>query len=115
MIRRFLDCSSGHLSPETWNWLDAALSDEVLRDRRSAAVAQVSGGRTRCGWFVFVPEDGEDGDVPEDLARVLAYARASDAAYVLFDVDALPDLDLPMLHPDFAPGPADDSLPAPPQ
>ena len=26
MIRRFLDCSSGHLSPETWSWLDTNLA-----------------------------------------------------------------------------------------
>ena len=50
MIRSFLDVSSGHLSPETWVWLDAQLADDTLRYPRNAHAAQIAGGRTRYGW-----------------------------------------------------------------
>ena len=99
MIRHFLDMSSAHLSPETWNWLDARLGDGA-RDPRNDMAAHLAGGSTRHGWFVYAPEDPTDG-LPEDLARVLAEARRQGAEYALFDCDALPNQDLPILHPDF--------------
>ena len=103
MIRRFLDCSSGHLSPETWSWLDAHLGDDVLRDPADRITASLAGGRTRYGWFVYAPEDPDDA-IPEDLRRVCDSARKQGAEYVLFDCDALPMEALPILHPDFAIG-----------
>jgi hypothetical protein len=39
--------------------------------------------------------------MPEDLRRVCLYARERGAEYILFDCDALPMEDLPVLHPDF--------------
>ena len=30
MIRSFLDASSGHLSLDTWSWLNANLADDVI-------------------------------------------------------------------------------------
>jgi len=100
MIRPFLDVSSGHLSPETWVWLDAQLADDTQRDPRNAHAAQIAGGRTRYGWFVYAPEDAPLG-LPPDLLAVLITARTRGAEYVLFDCDAVPDQDLPVLHPDF--------------
>jgi len=100
MIRKFLDVSSGHLSEETWAWLDAQLAENTLRDPQHGAAAQIAGGPTRYGWFVFAPEDAPD-DFPADLLAVLKTARAQGAEYVLFDCDAVPDQDLPILHPDF--------------
>lgn len=100
MIRRFLDVSSGHFSPTTWAWLDAQFADDVLRDGRNDTARQLAGGRTRHGWFVYAPEDPCEG-VPVDLAAVLAEARKQNAEYVLFDCDALPNQDLPVLHPLF--------------
>jgi hypothetical protein len=100
MPRRFLDASSGHLSAGTWAWLDAQLSDTLLRDPRSASAAQIAGGKTRYGWLVYGPE-GIAEDLPEDLTRILLRARAQGAEYVLFDCDAAPALDWPILHPDF--------------
>ena len=98
MIRHFLDVSSGHLSPETWAWLDSALAD--ARDPGNDNAALLAGGRTRYGWFVYAPEDAPEG-FPTDLLAVLNTARAQGAEYVLFDCDAVPDQDLPVLHPDF--------------
>ena len=100
MIRSFLDASSGHLSPETWAWLDAQLSDDLLRDPAAEHAAQIAGGRTRYGWFVYASEDLPEG-VPPDLTAVLSRARARGAEYVLFDCDAAAIEDLPILHPDF--------------
>jgi hypothetical protein len=57
MTRQFLDASSGHLSPDTWAWLDARLADDVLRDPQNGVAGQIAGGRTRHGWFVYAPED----------------------------------------------------------
>ena len=103
MMRRFLDCSSGHLSSETWSWLDANLAEDVLRDPASRITAALAGGRTRYGWFVYAPEDPDDA-MPEDLRRICCSARRHGAEYVLLDCDAVPMEDLPVLHPDFQPG-----------
>ena len=98
--RTFLDALSGHLSPNTWTWLDTQFADVVLRAPTAGWAAQLAGGKTRHGWLVYAPEDAAD-DVPKDLAAVLTAARAQDAMYVLFDCDGLPVPGLPVLHPDF--------------
>jgi hypothetical protein len=103
MIRHFLDVSSGHLAPDTWAWLDTQLADEALRDPRNERAMLITGGRTRYGWFVYAGAECHDG-LPDNLATVLQHARVRGADYVLLDCDARPDLDLPVLHPDFADG-----------
>lgn len=100
MIRAFMDCSSGHLSPTTWAWLDAQFTDDELRNPHNLVAGQLAGGRTRYGWLVYAIEEPAV-DVPEDLLRVLRLARQRNAEYVLFDSDAAPDEHLPVLHPDF--------------
>lgn len=105
MIRRFLDVSSGHLAPATWEWLDAELAEERLRDT-SRRGSTLPGGPTRHGWFVYAPEDPSAEAMPDDLTAVLRHARQLGCEYVLFDCDALPMEDLPVLHPDFADPPA---------
>lgn len=100
MLRTFLDASSGHLSSGTWDWLDAQLSDTPLRDPRNESAAEIAGGKTRYGWLVYAPEGIAEG-LPEDLTRILLRAREQGAEYVLFDCDAAPAPDLPILHPDF--------------
>ena len=55
MIRPFLDLSSGHLSPDTQDWLDAQLADAVLRAPENSHAAMIAGGKTRYGWFVYAP------------------------------------------------------------
>ena len=86
----------------------------MLRDPGAAVAAQVAGGRTRFGWFVYAPEEGGTGELPDDLARVLAHARAQGAEYALFDCDSQPDPGLPVLHPDFLPATLDAVAPAMP-
>ena len=99
--RRFLDCSSGHLSQDTWAWLDVNLADDECRSPCSPVAAALGGGRTRYGWFVYATNEKLDG-LPSDLQAVCAYARRRGADYILFDCDAVPMEDLPVLHPDFA-------------
>lgn len=103
MIRRFLDVSSGHLSADTWTWLDAQFADDELRDPSNIVAGQLAGGRTRYGWFVYAPEDLVV-DIPTDLLRVFSEARKHRCAYVLLDCDAPPHPNLPLVHPNFADG-----------
>ena len=100
MIRPFLDLSSGHLSADTQVWLDAQLADDVLRAPENSQAAMIAGGKTRYGWFVYAPEDIAE-DLPDDLTTVLRKGREQGAEYVLFDSDAAPHPDLPILHPDY--------------
>ena len=100
MIRSFLDASSGHLSAETWSWLDANLADDTISNVANDTATAIAGGKTRYGWFIYAPEDAVEG-LPEDLVAVQRRARAQGAEYVLFDCDAAPVLGLPILHPDF--------------
>lgn len=97
--RSFLDLSSGHLSSETWMWLDAQTTDEMVRSLGpSAQVVLVSS--MRYGWFIYANEGPEEG-IPADLAAVFRLARQRGCEYVLLDCDATPLEDLPILHPDF--------------
>jgi hypothetical protein len=75
----------------------------ALRDPGHRIAGQLGGGRTRHGWFVYAPEDPVI-DIPRDLQVVLAEARRRGAEYVLLDCDAVPDQDLPVLHPEFFDG-----------
>jgi len=100
-VRRTLDVSSGHLSAETWAWLDAQTTDTAVRDPASRS-AEILGGRTRHGWLIYaglVPT----APVPADLLAVMRCAQRLKCDYVLFDGDARPLAGLPVLHPD-APG-----------
>ncbi len=100
MIRRFLDVSSGHLTPDTWRWLDTQFADEELRDPRNHVASELAGGRTRYGWFIYAPEHPVNA-TPADLASVFKEARKHRAEYVMFDADAPPHPGLPVLHPAF--------------
>ena len=98
-VRCILDASSGHLSPQTWTWLDEQTSDEVVREPGNR------GGRTRHGWFIYAAE-APAAPIPADLATLMQYARQQDCDYVLLDCDSLPMADLAILHPDFQDPPA---------
>ncbi len=101
VVRRTLDVSSCHLSAETCAWLDAQTTDTAVRDPASRS-AEILGGRTRHGWFIYaglVPA----APVPADLLAVMRCAQRLKCDYVLFDADARPLAGLPILHPD-APG-----------
>ena len=57
MIRSFLDASSGHLSPDTWSWLEGNLADYVISNPTNNTAASIAGGKTRYGWLIYAPED----------------------------------------------------------
>ncbi len=99
-VRVFLDVSSGHLSPETWAWLDAQTTDDMVRDPDNRLGSELLGGRTRYGWFVYA-HDRPTEPVPADLVAVMRLARRLRCAYVLLDCDAPPTPDLPLRHPGF--------------
>lgn len=101
MTRRFLDVSSGQLSPDTWAWLDAHLAGDALRDPANLIAAELGGGRTPSGWFAYAPEAPVN-DIPADLRQVFREARRRRADYVLLDSDAPIIPGLPVLHPGFA-------------
>ena len=100
MIRSFLDLSSGHLSPETWTWLDAQTTNEAVRGLGPGTQVVLAGGM-RYGWFVYAGEEPDE-TIPADLAAVFRLARQRGCRYVLLETDATPMEDLPILHPDFA-------------
>jgi hypothetical protein len=97
-IRNFLDLSTAHLSEATRDMLDEA-------DFRDGGFCP--GGRMSYGWFLYADESSkQDGswypneetrgeDMPADLWRCMAYARAHNCDYVLFDADAPIDPNLP--------------------
>jgi hypothetical protein len=76
------------------------LTSDKSSDPGNETAAQIAGGPTRYGRFVFAPEDTPD-DLPADLLAVPKVARARGSEYALFDCDAAPQQDLPILHPDF--------------
>ena len=98
-IRKFLDVSAGHLSAATWAWLDEQTTDDVVRDPFSRS-AEILGGRTRHGWFVYASEEPMP-PIPTDLANIMRHARQRDCEWLLLDCEALPLEDLPVLHPEF--------------
>lgn len=83
-IRKLLDLSTAHLP------------QEILENLPSlpATVAHA----TEYGAFLWVPNDPDEGFVempPPEVLRVQLYARSLDCDYVLFDVDAEIDPNLP--------------------
>jgi hypothetical protein len=82
-LRVFLDLSSGHITKETGDWLDAKAWTRETVTRPEAWV-----GITPYGWFVYADEDGGSPDLPEDLALCMKKARELGAEYILFDCDA---------------------------
>ena len=99
-IRAFLDVCSGHLSPETWAWLDVQTTDDMVRDPDNRLATEILGGRTRYGWFVYAHEQPTE-PVPADLVAVMQLARGLRCDYVRFDCDAPLTPNLQVLHPSF--------------
>lgn len=89
-VRKFLDLSTGHLTPETRQRID---DGEI-------SIRSVYPHPDGYGWLIYVlPEDYEF-DGPADLGKVLEYARHLDCDYVLFDCDGLRIANLPRYEED---------------
>jgi hypothetical protein len=80
----FLDCSTGHLTQQTREWLDARAMLTVLEPEKMTH--WVAG--SPYGWFIYADEEPSGKDFPADLIAVMKYARAAGCAYILFDRDA---------------------------
>lgn len=78
-VRRFLDLSTGHLTPATRNLLDSTGIDAW----------PVVGGRMPYGYFIYAHDEdcGED-PMPADLWSACVMARSLGCEYLLFDADA---------------------------
>ena len=106
--RRFGEVSVLHLEPETYAKLLHLA--ETGRGRPSGArydpedswhTLIVEPHSYGCWVHTSIVEDGEPDGLPASLLAVLRKAQASDAAWVLFDADLMPMLDLPVFeHPD---------------
>lgn len=106
-VRKFLDLSTAHLLPKTFD-------TEAPRDPANYP-GIISHEWGEYGWWVWVPDDvdayfAEESigimpsgmsrtvdSVPEKMAAVLRYARAHGCDYILFDRDAAVNPDLPVL------------------
>lgn len=93
MIRKFLDLSTSHVSPDARDWLD--LNGALEADRDGAGGAH-NVALTRHGWFMWIPEREDGGNLHPDLKPVAEHARAAGCDYVLFDGDALEIEQLPV-------------------
>lgn len=98
MIRTFLDLSTGHLTPETRDRLDAIFDPNLGNPIMGLIVFQHPDGY---GWFVLTPtEDGVPEDLPSDLVGAFACARRLECAYILFDADGTHLAGLPWYEED---------------
>ena len=81
MIAKYLDCSSTHITEQTFNQL---VDEEII----SVTSHKKETDGILYGVFVHVPDklDQED-DVPDDLADMFDYARAMDCYWIIFDVE----------------------------
>jgi hypothetical protein len=71
-VRRFLDCSTGHLTHAT---------QRVMNDLPWTVHA------LPFGWLCYIPEPESMNEAPPDLCAILEYARGIGCDYVMFDSD----------------------------
>jgi sugar phosphate isomerase/epimerase len=104
MIRKFLDISTAHLSPEAKAWLDEcgwcnAEASHYYDSAKHFGGSLGSVGLTLSGYLTWCPQEDHDEDdwhgMPPDLAHVCRHARSLGCDYVLFDADSMPIDDLP--------------------
>ena len=88
---RYIVLSTAHVRVET-----ARLLDEWAK--LPAAEQPLAIASTQYGWFVSTRETVEKAGLPAEILGVLAFGRAHDCAYVLFDCDGPEEALLPV-HP----------------
>lgn len=98
-IGRLMELSAGHLTPETWTWLDGQSNGGRLAPPAPAGI--VRAGQVGDGWFVFADEEPDERLMPPDLVVVILHARKAGCGFLLLDCDQIPLEDLPIRHPDF--------------
>lgn len=87
--RSILDISTGHLSFPSRDWLNeqSAISLAFRTEADERPVASIAG--FGYGWFLTAhPPEGAREVMPDDINRILEYARAQQCDYVVFDRDA---------------------------
>lgn len=83
MIRKFLDISTAHLSPEARKLLEADGGDVNL------SLDPHGGPSGLYGWWLWAGSDRNDMEgVPADLIAIMDYAVAHDCDWICFDCDA---------------------------
>lgn len=89
MIRKFLDCSTAHVSDEARDWLNEMGQANAHADSTIGPLAHHV-AINNYGWWVYVPVDPSTTTdrFPCDLMEVFEYARRKNCDYILFDCDA---------------------------
>jgi len=93
-VRKFLDLSTAHLSPEARAWLSeaATMNHAAAYHGTGNGAAMGTLGATLTGWFMHAPALPEDGGMdygmPEAMLPIIRFARSLNCDYVLFDADA---------------------------
>ncbi len=82
-VRKFLDCSTAHVSEGTADWLQERGRDTAESPHESSH----SVGITPFGWFVYADEEATTTNFPSDLIGVMQFARKNGCEYILFDCD----------------------------
>lgn len=86
---QMMDCSTGHLSVSTRNWLERAENREkrgfMSRDTGYAMSTYLG---AEYAWK-------DEPDLPPDLIHILRFANANKFDWILFDSDAVRDFNLP--------------------
>ena len=84
-IRKFLTLSTAHVTNET----------RLILDETPIKDWPVFGFNGVFGWVIYVHEEQEDLEIPQELWAVFDYARKNGCDYVMFDADADMIDDLP--------------------
>lgn len=87
-ITKMLTISTAHITQET-----AELLDKVCKDGGYSRlivynkVAKYIGGTEEYGWFIYCKVGLPDLNVPEDLLKVMCFARDNDCDWLCLDRD----------------------------
>ena len=94
-LSKMLTVSIGHICTSTAQ----TLNDEALGTTSNMMLSIAGWGGY--GWFMWVPNDPEETEgLPADLYHIFVYARKVGADYLLIDIDAVVNPDLPVYPED---------------
>lgn len=78
-ITKMLTLSTAHITEETANKLNYELNNDVM------FIAVYA--KEDYGWFIYIPEDFEEIDVPDDLMKLLLFAKDLNCGILCLDRD----------------------------